>query len=156
MNRLKGFRFEGKISIPVQFVVTSRLPDREYEGLKLLAGGCTKEAVLHYAEKAIASGDDNIKTNAGTVISICLDINKNLGAELKEAGLMNQVIRDIFKKDFDVAEMKGRQEGINDANERVATDMLRDGKPIDEIKKYSKLADGTIRNIAKTLGVAII
>ena len=150
------YRFDGKISIPVQLVVTSRLPDGEYDGLKLLASGCTKETVLSYAEKAIASGDENIKANAGTVISICLDINRELGTELKEAGLMNEVIRDIFKKDFEVAEMKGKQDGINDANERVATDMLRDGKPIDEIKKYSKLAEDAIRNLAKTLGVAVL
>ena len=146
------FRFEGKICIPVQLVVSSRLSDGEYEGLKLLAAGCTKEAVLHYAEKAVASGDENIKSNAGTVISICLDINKNLGTELKEAGLMNEVIRDIFKKDFEIA----RQDGINEEKERVATDMLRDGEPLEKIAKYSRLAEDTIRNLAKTLGVAVI
>ena len=34
---------ESRISIPVQVVISSRLPDSEYEGLKLLAKGCTKD-----------------------------------------------------------------------------------------------------------------
>ena len=74
------FRAEGKISLPVQLVISSRLPEGEYEGLKLLAKGCTKDAVLYYAERAVASGDENIKTNAGTVIGVCLDINEKLGS----------------------------------------------------------------------------
>ncbi len=79
------YRFEGKISIPVQLVVSSRLPEGEYEGLRLLAEGCTKDAVIKYAEQAIASEDENVKTNAETVIGICLDINKNLGKQLENA-----------------------------------------------------------------------
>lgn len=146
------FRVEGKISIPVQLVISSRLPDGEYEGLKLLASGCTKDAILYYAERAVASGDENIKTNAGTVIGICLDINKNLGTELKEDGIMNEVIRDIFRKDFDIA----RQNGINDANERVATDMLKNGEPLEKVKMYSRLTEDTIRNLAQSLDLSVI
>ena len=146
------FRVEGKISIPVQVVISSRLPEGEYEGLKLLASGCTKDAVLYYAERAVASGDENIKTNAGTVIGVCLDINEKLGSELKEDGVMNEVIRDIFKKDFNEAESRG----VNKEKERVATDVLRDGEPLEKIARYSRLAEDTIRNLAKNLGVAIL
>ena len=72
--------------------------------------------LAHYAEKAVASEDENIKTNAGTVISICLDINEELGSQrdineelgsqLKEEGTMNETIRRIFKEAFDDAEKK--------------------------------------------------
>ena len=61
---------------------------------------------------------------------------------------MNEVIRDIFKKDFDAVEQK--------TNERVATDMLRDGEPLEKIARYSRLAEDTIRTLAKSLGVAIL
>lgn len=65
---------------------------------------------------------------------------------------MNEVIRDIFKKDFDIA----REAGINEDKERVATDMLRDNYPLSAVKKISKLSEDTIRNIAKTIGVAVL
>ena len=38
----------------------------------------------------------------------------------------------------------------------VATDMLQDGKPLDEIKKYSKLSESAVRNLAESLGVAVL
>ena len=158
------FSFDGKISILVQLVVSSRLPPNEYEGLRLLTKGCTKDVFLSYAEKAMATDNDNIKTNAGTVMRICLGMNKELKREIKEEEIMKDVIREIFEEDFDIAEKRGRQagrqegrqEGINEANERFATDMLRDGKPLNEIMRYSRLAEDTIRSLAKSLGVAVI
>ena len=45
--------------------------------------------------------------------------------------------------------------GITQTNERVARDMLIDGKPLAEIKKYSRLTDDMIHGLAKTLGVTV-
>ena len=146
------FRIEGKISISVQIVVSSRLPEGKYNGLKLLSSGCTKDKALYYAERAVANGDENIKANAGTVIGVCLYVNENLGSNLKENGVMNEVIRDIFRKDFDAA----RQSGINEDKERFATGMLRDGEPLEKIARYSGLAEDTIRNLAKNIGVSVL
>ena len=47
-----------------------------------------------------------------------------------------------------------RKLGINQANERVATDMLRDGKPLNEIQKYSKLAEDVILKLANKLKIS--
>ena len=104
--------------------------------------------LAHYAEKAVASEDENIKTNAGTVISICLDINEELGSQLKEEGTMNETIRRIFKKDFDAVEQK--------TNERVATDMLKKNLHLSLIEEISKLSEDTIRSLAKNIGVAVL
>lgn len=142
------YRIEGKMMIPVQIVVSSRLEEGEYEGLKLLAKGSTKEAVVEYAKRAIASGDENIKTNAGTVIEICLNINKELDRQIKEDEAMHRTIREIFKEDFDEVEQK--------TNERVATDMLKRNLPLSLIEEISKLSEETIRGLAKTLGVAVV
>lgn len=154
------YRIEGKIIIPIQIVVSSRLAEGEYEGLKLLAKGCTKEAVVKYAERVILSGDEYVKTNAGTVIEICLNINKELDRQIKEDEAMHKTIREIFKEDFDVAESKGRQEGrqegVNETNERVASDMLKKNLPLSLIEEISKLSEETIRGLAKTLGVAVL
>ena len=46
-------------------------------------------------------------------------------------------------------------EGIQTANERVAVDMLRDGKPITEIIRYSKLAENVIHNLAGSMGLCL-
>ena len=48
-----------------------------------------------------------------------------------------------------------RREAVNDDRRRVAIDMLKDGKPLDEIKRYSKLAEDAIRKIADGLGITV-
>ena len=63
----------------------------------------------------------------------------------------------LTKEDEKFAEgiQKGRIDGIKEANERIAAEMLEDGKPISEISHYSKLAENVIRNIAASLGVVV-
>ena len=146
------YRGDGRISIKIQIVVSSRLPDGEYEGLKLLASGCTKEAVIHYAQKAVASEDENVKTNAETVIGICLDINKNLDKQLEEDKAMNEVLNRMIKRNIDAA----RLEGINEEKERVATDMLKEKLPLPLIAKISKLSEDAIRKLADRPGVSVV
>ena len=75
---------------------------------------------------------------------------------------MRDAIREIFKNDFEIAEERGRQagrqegiqEGRNDAYESVAKDMLKKNLPLSLIEEISKLSGDTIRNLAKSLGVA--
>lgn len=161
------YRIDG-IKLNVQLVVSSRLPEGEYDGLQLLVKGCKKDDVINYAVKAMASSDENVKVNAGTVIGICLDINDNLGDELnnlKEESAMTgteviALVEKKFKKVLDDAENRGIAEGtvkgISQEKERVAADMLRDGEPIEKIARYSRLAEETIRKLAKSIGVAVM
>ena len=44
----------------------------------------------------------------------------------------------------------------NRINERVATDMIRDGESLAKIKKYSKLPEAAIRKLAESMGVAVL
>lgn len=141
------YRFEGKLSIPVQLVISSQLSLGEYEGLRLLAKGATIEDIKNYAEKAIASGNERVKGNVRTVIDVCLNVNRNL----KEVKEMYEAVREVFKDAF----AKERQDGINEDKERVAVDMLKDGEPLAKIIRYSKLGESYIINLAKSMKLAI-
>ena len=145
------YRFEGKLSIPVQLVISSQLPSGEYEGLRLLAKGATIEDIKNYAEKAIASGNERIKGNVRTVIDVCLNVNKNL----KEVKEMYEAVREVFKDAFAKERQEGLQEGTEKANERVAVDMIKKNYPLDAIKDISKLSEDIICNLATSLGLAI-
>ena len=145
------YRFEGKLSIPVQLVISSQLPSGEYEGLKLLARGATAEDVIKYAEKAIASDNERIKENAGTVIDICLAVNK----ELEETKNMYEGFQEFFKDFIEKDRQKWRQEGIEQNQEHVAVDMLKENLPLKLIAKISKLSEDVIRDLAASLGVAV-
>ena len=45
------------------------------------------------------------------------------------------------------------KQGIEQTNERVAMDMLKNGEPLEKITEYSRLAENTIRKIANNMGV---
>ena len=49
-----------------------------------------------------------------------------------------------------------RRETEKEINERVASDMLKEGEPIPKILKYSKLSEAAIRKLAKSIGVAVL
>ncbi|MBQ9388827.1 MAG: hypothetical protein IJU07_01465, partial [Synergistaceae bacterium] len=118
--------------------------------------GCTKDTFLNYAGKAVTSKDGNVKTNAGTVIRICLGINRKLDKELEEDEAMKDVIARIFKNEFAAQRQDGIQDGINETNERVAKDMLKKNLPLSLIEEISKLSKDSIRSLAKSLGVTVI
>ena len=65
---------------------------------------------------------------------------------------MCKIIDDYIKKGEQIGEAKKEAE----VNERVATDMIRDGEPLAKIKKYSKLPEASICKLAKSMGVAIL
>ena len=86
---------------------------------------------------------------------------KILDKKLKEAK-HNTKWRDEYmllltREDEKFAEgiQKGRVNGIKEANERVAVEMLKDGEPLAKISRYSQLAESVIRNLAISTGIAI-
>lgn len=51
---------------------------------------------------------------------------------------------------------KARQETEKDVNERVATEMIKNGEPLEKILQYSKLTKTAIRKLAKSMGAAVL
>jgi hypothetical protein len=68
----------------------------------------------------------------------------------------------MFLTEYDEEKMKEQErkeafaDGVAEANERMAVDMLRDGEPLAKILRYSRLSEEYIRKLAKSLGVAVL
>ena len=68
----------------------------------------------------------------------------------------------MFLTEYDEEKMKEQErkeafaDGVEEANQRTAEDMLKDGKSLHEILRYSRLPEERIRQIAQSLGVAVI
>ena len=79
--------------------------------------------------------------------------------EIKQFIVGNRAeVKNMFLTEYDEekALQQTKQEGIDEANERVASDMLQDGKPLTEITKYSRLSESAVRFIAAQRGFAIV
>lgn len=55
-----------------------------------------------------------------------------------------------------IAHKEGRAEALSEANNRVATDMLKDNYPISAIEKISRLPEYTIRELAQSLEITVL
>ena len=71
-------------------------------------------------------------------------------------------VKSMFLTEYDEAKVReqerkeGKAEGWDERSQEVASDMLQDGKSLDEIKKYSKLSESAILKIAESMGVAVV
>ena len=60
------------------------------------------------------------------------------------------------EREFELLRREERRETESTVREEVAKDMLRDGKPLAEILKYSRLPETIIRKLAESIGVAVL
>ena len=60
--------------------------------------------------------------------------------------------------DMEIEMMKRRnaEKVEKEINERVATDMIKNGEPLAKILQYSKLTEAAIRKLAKSMGAAVL
>ena len=74
---------------------------------------------------------------------------------IKKFLMMNKAeVKGMFLTEYDQEKVLLQER--RDVEYRVATDMLRDGEPLEKIKRYSRLAEDVIRSIANRLGVTVI
>ena len=73
--------------------------------------------------------------------------------------LANQAeVKNMFLTEFDEEKFmrQEREEVEAEVNERVATDMLREGDSLPKIMRISLMSEAAIRKLAKTIGIAIL
>ena len=140
------FKITGNISLATQIVVTSRLPKNEYAGLKLLADGCTKEALIEYAEQAIASDNEIVTANAEAVIRVCLQANETLGKTLEGDRDMEDIFSKFVRKKIDATRTETQEKTLvttirnlmETAGWSIQQTMNAMKIPVGEQEKYAK------------------
>ncbi|MBR0074828.1 MAG: hypothetical protein IJP96_03650, partial [Synergistaceae bacterium] len=65
---------------------------------------------------------------------------------------MDDVFRDTFRYLFE----EDIEKAVHDDRERVARDMLKKNLPFSLIEEISKLSGDVIRNLAVSLGIAVV
>ena len=103
------YRIVGALSVPTQVVVTSRLPAGQYSPFKALAKNASKEDILKLLSLADGS-DPRMVDYVRAVLIVSIVINEETVEKIKEAGIMPEAVKRIFKEELEEAEKKGRQE----------------------------------------------
>ncbi len=76
--------------------------------------------------------------------------------EYNQAKVLEQERRDSLQQGVAQGIAQGITHGIEQANERVAADMIRDNYPLTAIHKISRLSEDAILKIASTLGITVV
>ena len=154
------YEISGKLPVPTQIVVTSRLPDGEYEALKLLSTDATPEMAARYLEKVNKSSDDFIQRNGGSVLYYCFQINPGLEQKLKDMGInvevMKEMLQQVIEEERRDAAEKAEKVGERKKAEDVAEKMLRNEEPVERIIEYTDLSYQRIIAVAKRIGVSAL
>ena len=103
--------------------------------------------------EAIRQGDNDIEK----AVDEALDKLPN-DFEIKKFLLMHRAeVKGMFLTEYDEEKIlaQERQEGIQEANERVVANMLKKALPLQLIKEITQLSDDVIRGIALNLGLAV-
>ena len=151
------YKITGGICVKTQIVVISELEQKTYPGIRLLSrNNVTKDDVYDYIKTVIGSGDDVIKKNAGTVLHICFNANRELARQIKEEKIMSDYVRDLWKDEFDKAERNGREEGRNETEIGFISRMLKSNVSISNIIEWSGLSYEKITEIARNNGITAV
>ena len=107
------YHVSGSLCVPAQVVVTSRLPDGEYESFKILAKNAKEKDVVRFLEHAY----QNPSKYMSTILRVSMAANRDLYRKLKEESSMMDVFEDLFHNEL----MARRNEGISIGEARGIT-----------------------------------
>ena len=129
------YRITGALSVPTQVVVTSRLPAGQYSTFKALAKNASKEDILRLL--SLADGSDPRMTDyVRAVLSVSIIVNEETVEEIKEAGIMPEAVRRLFKEEFEAERNAGRMEGREEGR--------MEGREEERIKVYERMRAANI------------
>ena len=101
------YHVTGPLTVPAQVVVTSQLPEGEYEALKLLTRGAREDDIL----KFLADNRDNrdLVEDISAVLTVSVAANEELFKRLEAEGIMSGAFERVFHKEL----TKAREDGIS-------------------------------------------
>ncbi len=107
------FHIRGPLTVPAQVIVTSGLPAGEYTAFKLLAKDATREDIIQFMTARDAYNPEDVRT----ILRVSMAANKGIYQKLKEEGPMEDVFKELFRKELTEAKNDGidigRQDGIS-------------------------------------------
>ena len=150
----EAFGGEGDIEVIVTML------NINYGKNKALMAACEPLSEYAWLVESIRENQRTMK-NLEAAIDAAIDEMPNEFV-IKRFLLQNKAeVKGMFLTEYDQDKVLAQErrdsmkQGIELANERVATDMLRDNYPLSAIVKISKLSEDVIKNLAHSLGLTI-
>ncbi len=103
------YRIIGPLTIPAQVVVTSQLPEGEYEALKILTRNAREADIIRFLEDN--RNNHNAADNISAILRVSIAANETLFLRLEKEGLIVEAFERVFHKELAEARSEGKAEG---------------------------------------------
>ena len=136
----------GRIQFETQIVVFSRL-DETHPAYRILRPGAKQDDIKQFLMDARLAVEPWEIQDIKALLEVSVASNKETYRKVKEEKAMGEALQELMQEDIDkkIAKTKGD----------MAEAMLSDGKPVEEIIKYTGVTVETLQEIADRLGLTV-
>ena len=141
------FYLTGRIQFETQIIVFSRL-DETHPAYRILRPGATEKDIKQFLTDARMAVEPWEIRGIKALLEVSVASNRETYKKVKkEEKAMGEALQELMQEDIDkkIAETKGD----------MAEAMLSDGKPVEEIIKYTGVSLTTLQEIADRLGLTL-
>ena len=132
------YHITGPLTIPAQVVVTSQLPEGEYEALKVLTRNANEADVVKFLEDNRDNQD--AAEDISAILRVSIAANEALFLRLEKEGLIVEAFERVFCKEFAEARSRGRDEGRAEEREIIRNRLIAGGMTPQEAARYTGLS----------------
>ena len=154
------YRVRGKYPFPAQVIVLKELDSAQFPCMKAISIFATEDDLKAFLSFARTVNADEPNSYIDIVFRLSYSLHKELYEQIREDPTMHEALMELMKDDVEAIRAKTREETRTktwkEAIMAVATNMLMQHQGLSQIVRATDLPEGEVRDLAASLGLAIV
>ena len=158
------YRVKGKYPFPAQVIVLKELDSVQFPCMKAISIFATEDDLRAFLSFAKTVDEDESKPYIKLIFELSCSLHKGLYEQIRKDSIMREILMELMKDDVEAiraktweeACAKTREETWKEAVLAVATNMLSQHQSLSQIVQATELPEGEVRDLAASLGLAIV
>ena len=113
----------------------SELEGEEYSAFRALAKDASEKDIISLLK--LADEQPEMVDHIRAILSVSMPLNKGVFTKIKEAGIMPEALKTIYKEEFQKERAEGRAEGRNEGRQEVYERMIASNIPEEQARKIA-------------------
>ena len=154
------YHVNGKYPFPAQVIVLKELDSAQFPCMKAISIFATEDDLKAFLSFARTVNADEPNSYIDIVFRLSYSLHKELYEQIREDPTMHEALMELMKDDVEAIRAKTREETRTktwkEAIMAVATNMLMQHQGLSQIVRATDLPEGEVRDLAASLGLAIV
>jgi hypothetical protein len=154
------YHVNGKYPFPAQVIVLKELDSAQFPCMKAISIFAAEDDLRAFLSFARTVNADEPNPYIDIVFRLSYSLHKELYEQIREDPTMHEALMELMKDDVEAIRAKTREETRTEtwkeAIMAVATNMLMQHQGLSQIVRATELPEGEVRDLAASLGLAIV